>query len=380
MTKTKSASGKRISVLDLYSGLGGISLGFEMTGAFRTVAGLDNYKWAVEAFYENHPEIRQKALKTTVDLSSFEPSRLLDTLGESPDMVVGGPPCQGFSDAGKRLPDLMADPRNHQVFRFFEFVRGLRPKAFLMENVSGILRTGQRSQNALLEMLCEKYKEEGYSTSWRLVNSAEYRVPQVRKRLILVGVRDSSDSFVFPEPIGPIGSLFSRGEEFRTVLDALGDLPTPKPVEPQPYESAPQTKLQEFLRQGSDALYNHTPTNHSPEMLEKLKKQTVGTRLYGWNHSWFKLDPSKPAPTVKQNNRAPSVHFREPRCSSPRECARLQTVPDRFILPGTKTAQLILLGNAVPPVLAAHLATSIAKQVFGVDVPTPWNSKISPIS
>jgi DNA (cytosine-5)-methyltransferase 1 len=116
-------------------------------------------------------------------------------------------------------------------------------------------------------------------------------------------------------------------------------------------------------------------------MVERLKEQKVGTRLYpNWNHSWHRLDPEKPSPAVKENHRAPFVHFSEPRATSPRECARLQTVPDSYVFLGTKTAQLIMIGNAVPAILSAHVATEIARQVFNVEPPTPWDVKNNPLN
>lgn len=373
---------RRLKLLDLYCGLGGMSVGFEMTGAYRVLAGLDNYEWAVKAFYNNHHSTTcSPNLKQPVDLATYPPSQLLDDLGERPDVIVGGPPCQGFSHAGRRLDDLMEDPRNHNVFHYYEFIKELRPKAFLMENVTGITRTGQEKENSLLDMLKVSYGEIGYTISWKILNSSHYRVPQVRKRMIYVGILDTERPFEFPtQPCDNELGLFGQKEKILTVADALSDLPSPIDSEPQPYINAPKTSLQTFLRQGSDSIYNHTQTKHSPEMLEKLRKQKVGTGLYDWNHSWIKLDPSRPSPTVKQNNRAPAVHYAEPRSTSPRECARLQTLPDSYVLPGTKTAQLVMLGNAVPSIFAAHLGTALAEQAFDISVPKPWNAYTSPLS
>src|SRR5205823_1545930 len=107
-----------------------------------------------------------------------------------------------------------------------------------------------------------------------------------------------------------------------TVWDALSDLPSPVRDEPQPYGEKPRTGwLQEFLREGSDALYQHTPSRHSQDMVRRLRLQPRGTRLYpNWNHSWYKLDPDRPSPAVKENHRAPFVHYSEPRVTTPREC------------------------------------------------------------
>lgn len=371
----------KLKVLDLYSGLGGLSLGFEFTGLFKTLGGIDNYAPAIETFYQNHPDIEVELLRKPQDLSSLEPSRVEEALGEKPDVIVGGPPCQGFSHAGRRLDDISHDKRNEQVFHFFRFVTQIRPKAFLMENVSGILRTGQSRKHELLDFLTARYQEIGYAVAWRLLDTVNYRVPQSRKRLILVGIRDSNRPFSFPEPpCRQDSSLFSPGEEFYTVKDALSDLPSPNEDEPQSYSKEPESLLQDFLRRGSTKLYNHLITKHSPQMEVKLELQKIGTRLYpNWNHSWYRLDPSAPSPAVKENHRAPFVHFKEPRSVSPRECARLQTIPDKYRLHGTKTAQLVMLGNAVPPIFSAHLATALATQAFDLDPPVRWALDSNPL-
>ena len=327
MQQRRTSNGKKLKLLDLYSGLGGISLGFEMTGAYRTLGGIDNFQPAVTTFCENHG-IRSGLLSVPQDISELEPAAVLDDLQCQPDVIVGGPPCQGFSHAGRRLEDLRDDARNHQVFHFFRFVRDIRPAAFLMENVSGILKTGQQQKHELIDVLVREYEQLGYKVAWRVLNTAHYRVPQSRKRFILVGFRETSSAFTFPAPpCSEDVGLF--GEPLYTVKDALGDLPTPVPADPQPYERAAETPMQRFLRNGCQQIHNHLETIHSPDMVIRLKQQKVGTRLYpNWNHSWYRLDPARPSPAVKENHRAPFVHFAEPRATSPRECARLQTIPD----------------------------------------------------
>jgi DNA (cytosine-5)-methyltransferase 1 len=248
-----------------------------------------------------------------------------------------------------------------------------------MENVSGILRTGQAKKHDLIDSLVREYRELGYAVEWKVLNSSGFRVPQHRKRFVMVGLRGRKKSFAFPAPVSSESeALFA--ERALTVQDALGDMPSPRSEDPQPYESAADTPLQRFLRVGSDALYNHLETFHSDDMVSRLKAQEVGTRLYpNWNHSWYRLDPSRPSPAVKENHRAPFVHFAEPRATSPRECARLQTVPDCYRFIGTKTAQLIMVGNGVPCVFAAHIATEVARQGFGREPKIAWDAESNPL-
>lgn len=378
--KAPKKSNSKLAVLDLYSGLGGLSLGLELTGAFETIGGIDNFAPAVKTFYHNHPNIRSQLLSQSLDMSELDPDAVLDDLGRRPDLIVGGPPCQGFSHAGRRLEDLKEDQRNHQVFHYFRFIRAMRPKVFLMENVSGILKTGQQRKHELIDTLVKEYEDLGYTVAWRVLNTSGFRVPQNRKRFILVGIENGKSAFSFPTPpCDENTGLF--GEPLNTVLDALGDMPPPVHADPQPYEQEAETPLQQFLRSGSDGLYNHLDTVHSPEMVERLKAQKIGTRLYpNWNHSWYRLDPARPSPAVKENHRAPFVHFSQPRATSPRECARLQSIPDRYQLIGTKTAQLIMVGNAVPAVFSAHIGTAIARQCFGVEPPIAWATEENPLT
>lgn len=370
----------KISVLDLYCGLGGLSMGFEMTESFETLAGIDWYQPAIDTFYSVHRS-RHPLFETRQDISKLSSQVVLDALGERPDVIVGGPPCQGFSAAGKRLESYEQDPRNQQVFEYLRFVREIRPRVFLMENVSGIRTTGQSRKNQLLDDLVTRYEELGYAVTWQVVNSADFRVPQRRLRFIMIGVADAVRPFRFPDvPCGKPSDLFRVNEPFLTAKDALSDLPSPRSAEPQEYTCGPLTPLQFFLRRGSGRLYNHLITKHSDVTVKKLENQEVGSRLYDWNHSWIKLDPATPAPTVKMNNRAPAVHYAEPRLVSPRECARLQTIPDRVVIAGNKTQQLTQVGNAVPSIMAAHLATAIAEQCFEIVPVARWDAFESPLA
>lgn len=360
-----------LRLLDLYSGMGGLSLGFELTGAFRTLAGLDNSAIALKSYYAAH-HAELELFSDPVDLAAFGAADFLDESdGCRPDVVIGGPPCQGFSRAGRRLEDYRQDERNFHVFHFAEIVRDLEPRAFVMENVPGIVSTGQEHENQLIEALRKDYESAGYAVYWRICDTSLYRVPQVRKRFFMVGVR-ADRKFEFPAAPGE-RSLFGGGEDPVTVSDALDDLPSPTEEEIQDYPGRPTTWIQRYFRKESEGLRDHLTTNHKPKTVELLEQQEVGEPLYSsWNHSWVKLAPDRPAPAVKENHRAPSVHPFEPRATSPRECARLQTFPDRVRIYGTKTEKLVQVGNAVPPIFGAHLATALA-DALGADVPRRWD-------
>lgn len=358
----KSAVKSPLTLLDLYSGCGGLSLGFELTGQFRAVGGVDANEWAVKSYCANHP-YASRAFEGPVEAEALTATDITRAIGYVPDVVIGGPPCQGFSRAGQRSG---CDVRNKQVLTFLSLVCNLKPIAFVMENVDGLLTTGQRQRGELLERLRSDYEDAGYRTHCEVLNSADFRVPQRRRRLILVGIRDASARYKFPIPTAgeTCGNLFPELTlpPYTTVSEALDDLPTPNGSEPQSYgRRKPKNWFQRYCRRGCDQLTCHTPSKHRPDMVVRLKQQRNGTRLYEtWNHSWYRLKAESPSPAVKENHRAPFVHHVEPRVTTPRECARLQSFPDRFRLLGTKTAQLTQVGNAVPALLAAAIGASLA--------------------
>lgn len=342
------------SLIDLFSGAGGLSLGFSLTKKFQLLAGIDNNFWALKTLYANHPEASDKFIQPQ-DIYELTGEILLQKLNLNHlDMLIGGPPCQGFSIAGKRIPQ---DDRNELVWEFFRFVSELLPKAFVMENVPGLLLAKHINGETLIDVLQKRYAELGYACSLWHLNAVDYGVPQLRKRAFLVGFFGET-RIAPPTPTSVRNrDLFNQNPTIITSGYALNDLPEPNFSEPQSYLGNPINDYQNYLRDGSKALYNHVPAVHKPEMIERLKSQLPGTRLYpNWNHSWYRLDPDKPSPTVKENHRAPFVHPTEPRVTTPRECARLQSFPDRYVFYGTKTSQLMQIGNAVPPLLAKAIA------------------------
>lgn len=352
-----------IKILDLYCGAGGLGKGFEMTDAFKIVGGIDIFQPALNSFYKNHnthPQIEKKySAPTNLSLQEVKSSVIEDF--KSVDIVVGGPPCQGFSVAGKRLESYLSDERNLQVRNFFDIIDGIRPQMFVMENVSGIVTTGQTQRSELLDQLSEKYWEIGYKTAWRVLHAEDFFVPQKRRRMFYVGWRESNSEFIFPVPqCSNDDELFARCT-FTTVAEAIADLPCPNDGSFVEYNARATNWYQELMRENSDGIQAHFETRHSDEMIQKIKNVGIGQRLYPkFNHSWRKFDPNLPAPTIKENHRAPGLHYSRPSSISTRECARLQSMPDSFNLLGTKSQSLVQVGNAVPPLLSAAVATSCA--------------------
>jgi DNA (cytosine-5)-methyltransferase 1 len=223
-------------VVDLFSGAGGLSLGFHWAG-FVTGVASDFFGDALRTYAQNFP-------KTKTVLGDITQKKVLDeiislsTCLPQVDIVMGGPPCQGFSTAGKRMID---DPRNALYKQFVKVVKELKPKVFLMENVEGLISI---NGGKTYEEIKKTFQNLGYQVEGRKLLAAEYGVPQLRKRVVIVGVRQKSDDLLFPKPI------LSKNN-FVTVREAIGDLPS-RPlvsVEDQvPYAKAAESDYQNFTR------------------------------------------------------------------------------------------------------------------------------------
>lgn len=304
-------------VLDFFCGAGGLSQGFEDAG-YRVVGAVDVNDDFLDTYRKNAPS------HTTVlneDLAAIDPEDLKAKFGvESVPVVIGGPPCKGFSLAGKRDKD---DERNELVFHFFNHAFAYNPDIIVMENVPGIL-----SMDVLpyVEELCD---DNGYDVQYKKLNAADYGVPQSRERVVTVATRHDSDvTFSFPS---------STVSSPVTVRDAIIDADI-------------------------SGLPNHedTLTNHQQSTVEALEELDFEESRYdNYSESWKRLHPDKPAPTVKENHGAPFVHPFEPRVGTVRECAILQSFPNDFEFVGSKSNQLKVVGNAVPPKLAEAVARQI---------------------
>lgn len=355
MSDSVSTSEDEATLVDLFSGAGGLSVGFHQAG-FRVIGGVDVEDVYTTTYARNHPD----GTALTRDITELSGSELLEELGvASVDGLVGGPPCQGFSIAGRRNPE---DERNNLVFHFVRLVNELRPEFFLMENVRGFnsmtTEEGQRFSDLTKERV-----DSDYSLTSAVLNAVEYGAPQKRLRFFLAGSR-TENGVKLPEATHGLGTgLFT--DTALTVEDALSDLPEPTSEEPQDYEKPPQTPYQERIREGSDKLYNHTPTNHRQSTIEKMSKQERGTSLYdSYQDAWYRLIPEEPSPTVKENHNAPFVHPTKDRVTTPRECARLQNFPDSFVFEGPKSKQLVQIGNAVPPAFGRAWGNRIHKDLY----------------
>lgn len=365
----------RPKVVDLFCGAGGLSIGFEMAG-FEIVAGIDVEESFLKAFEKAHPN----AVGINEDLKKDRVREMLKSRGvdvENLQVVIGGPPCQGFSTAGNRMID---DQRNVLVREFARAIDELKPRIFLMENVPGLASMKNGVGELAVDELLKVFKDMGYKTYLNTLTAADYGIPQLRKRLFFVGIRDDiKQSFSWPKrthfPKDTLVSFGAEGSTYITVKEALSDLPAMRDGEEKTtYETPPQTPYQRWAREGSEKLRNHKTPGHSDLVLERIRSIPPGgdhsdlpERLKltsGYPNIYGKLVWNKPAGTITGNFGCASapgkfLHPKDDRVLSVREGARLQSFPDRVKFFGSQSQQYKQVGNAVPPLLAKAVAESV---------------------
>ncbi len=381
-------------VLDLFAGAGGLTLGFSWAG-FRTLVGIDHERAAIETLDVNFGHLALTALLR--DLAAYGPTHLrrdLASLGvpQSFDIVVGGPPCQGWSQVGRgklrtlreadtRRKTTGADPRNELYKQFLRYVKDFQPKVAVMENVPGML---SHDGNNVAAIVASALEECGYTVSWKLLDAADLGVPQHRERLFFVGVRrDLGITFQFPPTTDAAGKrLFPD----ITVWQAIGDLPripngSREWVRPYP-AAKKRSAYAARMREHADptTVFDHVCRTQNDQDLEAFRFLKQGgwyrdlpTRLKRYRDDIFedkykKLYQHKPSWCVTAHlskDCYTHIHPTQARTISIREAARLQSFPDAFYFAGNMGDKFSLIGNAVAPIVAERIAIAIREQVFG---------------
>lgn len=393
-------------VLDIFSGAGGFSHGFEMAG-FITVGAVEFDKHAAYTYQQNHKDSKV----FLGDICSIPIEDIKNTIG-TPDVIIGGFPCQGFSIAGKRDPD---DPRNKLPLEAIRYIRFFKPKIFVMENVKGLL---SMEKGKALEYFMQEFEASGYKVEYKLLKAVEYEIPQLRERLIIVGVRnDIPYDFSFPEP----------SEVVQTLFEAIGDIEQTGSFEETGLHNhdffttineSLYSKLEEGkffcdVRHGEEHVHSWevnlkgVPSQKEIDILnaiaENRRKKQYGPKdgnplsvedilsLTGYldiEQELFRLcfmeyleqigdkydihdrkvsaglrrfDRHRPINTITtlSGTKSPYAHYSQPRNFTVRELARLQTFPDHFVFHGPIAAQYRQVGNAVPPLLAKKVAQQV---------------------
>ena len=326
--------------VDLFCGAGGMTQGLLQAG-FRPVASVEINPIASATHTKNFPDCHHLC----DDIKNLNPQKLLAEIG-SPEVrvVVGGPPCQGFSVAGKRDPN---DPRNRLFREFVRVVSEIRPWYVVMENVPGILTI---QKGAVKQAICEAFQEIGYPhMSVAVLESATYGVPQIRPRAIFIANRFGMQN-PYPKPQ-------FLPEQYKAIESAIDDLP----------EYTPIPKI------------NHEWTRHSVEYMERLAKVPPGGSLYESYADAFKRQyPGKPSMTVKENHGGTHIHPYLNRVISAREMARLQSFPDSFIFEGSMKKAMWQIGNAVPPRLAECIGFALIPYLTDIALNKPSLVTVKP--
>ena len=237
-----------LNCIDLFCGCGGLSLGFEKAG-FNVLLGIDAWQDAITTFNYNH----KNSKGICADLSTLNPEEIEKELnGKNVDLIIGGPPCQGFSVAGKRIVD---DERNKLYKNFVRFVEYYKPKAFMMENVPNILSIGE---GIVKDSIVKDFSDLGYNVVYKVLTASNYGTPQNRRRAVFVGFKDGKE-FIFPQRCV---------EQLVTSYEALSDLPENSLEDGSEYPINSNCDYQKLMRCNSSKIYNHQITEHS----EKTKK------------------------------------------------------------------------------------------------------------
>ncbi len=383
--------------VDLFAGAGGFSLGAEYAG-YDVAQAVEIDAWACETLTRNHPETAVHQ----ADLRELSDEWVMRRLERSPDLLIGGPPCQGFSHAGPSRKD-PKDPRNSLFREFVRVARLLEPKLLVMENVPGILRAKTSDGDSVAEIVEDELRGLGYEVRRYVLEAERFGIPQSRRRVFFVG----AEKLDLPEEIaathgedpGPSTGL----DPVLTVRDAISDLPlvdVGHRADSVEYVGPPENPFQEQMREGaSPELFNHVPMRHSARTVQRFREIGPGQSQSHVTDEALAprrrvRPPGSSAGTYDQNNRrmhwdrpchtlaasfyANFVHPELHRNFTAREGARIQTFPDRYVFAGKPTVvsakllsregrhaeqhlcQYNQIGNAVPPLLGQALLEAVS--------------------
>lgn len=353
-----------LNVIDLFCGCGGLSEGFKLAG-YNIVGGVDFNAPAIETYNRNF----KKSKGICCDLLEMDKSIIKKTFGnlERIDVIIGGPPCQGFS-AANRYKSEGDDPRNKLFFEFVKFVDMAKPKAILIENVRGIVTS---NNGYAKDRIYEIFEERGYSVNHRILDASDYGIPQRRLRNFFVMLKGDI-KFDFDS--------ISKSNNQVTVKEAIGELyfhENNNSDEPFILEERPTTTFQKYLRAKDNGVPNHEVRYPASKVQERISYVPQGgnwenvpdslwpnDRNNRHSSAYKRLSENEPSCTIDTgNNHSNYFHPLYNRIPTVREAARLQSFPDEFVFIGNRSEQYRQVGNAVPPLLAKVIAEQIRKVI-----------------
>lgn len=362
---------KKYNCVELFAGSGGLGTGFVNAG-FNIISANDIWQPAADTYIANHKNVNY----IVEDISKIDGNKLLEGTKYSKndiDVIIGGPPCQGFSTLGKRFID---DPRNKLFKEYVRIVNDIKPKFFVMENVSGIL---SMEKGKVLENILKSFNEIGYKVEYRLLNAAEYGVPQLRERTIFIGTKLDTE-IKFPKKTHSINN--EKGyKKALTLWDAIGDLPQSDNKEIKEYTCEPKNSYQKKIRNGAMILENHKPPIHNEKAIHMMKYIPMGKSAWdvkekipkkymptsGYGNTYARLNANEPGMTITRNfaciSSSRCIHPYLNRGLTAREAARIQSYPDNYIFKGSKSDIHLQIGNSVPPILGRQIAFTIKEML-----------------
>ncbi len=379
-------------------------MGFSMLPQYRVVGGIEMDKWAAETFAFNHPE----ATTLVGPIESFSDRELRASFTERPDVILGGPPCQGFSIANRNAGDPV-DPRNSLFREFIRLGRVFEPELMIMENVPNLVKARTHDGELVIDIIEQELRELGYDVRHTILHATDFGVPQIRKRLVVMASARPMEN-PFPNATHYVDGLQQKLgnhtlQKCPTLWDAISDLPEIDACQGAPvmdYTKEPVNAYQRLMRADSESVYNHTAMRHSKRMVERFTSMAWGDstsdvaahlrpfkrngggelsdKAYDQNNRRMSAD--RPCHTIAASFYANFVHPYKHRNFSPREGARIQSFPDAFVFKGLPTVvshkllakegrhdekhlcQYNQIGNAVPPLLAKAVARTVTEHLI----------------
>lgn len=356
----------KLNVIDLFSGIGGLSSGFHNSEYFNLLCANEINPQIGKTFALNHPEIKLY-LKDINNLSKDEIYHDFNLEEGDIDIVIGGPPCQAYSTVGKRL---LSDPRGMLFQQYFRILNDIKPKFFLFENVVGLLSMKDNLHHHIIKL----FESLGYRVQSQILNAVEYGVPQTRRRVIITGSLIDK-SFEYPNPSHSFNNQLFASNKIITLSDAISDLPFIKSGESSnKYSSSPKNEYQKQMRLNApNLLLDHNAPKNNEKLIKLMEALPEGGSpkdvkkelrpTSGFGNSYSKLWWNKPSNTLTRNFGTPSsarcIHPKVARALTTREGARIQSFPDNFQFFGSRTSKNLQIGNAVPPLLSNAIAKKI---------------------